>query len=947
MSIEALIASGSVSITPTTTIDDVHDVVNYIGTGAEQILPTTVDLTGGGLVITAGVGQYDTVVYDSVRGSTSKLVPRTTAAAVAGVAPTFGNQTLTIPATSTENENGLRYTAMIFKKHSGFLDIVSYTGDGNASKTIAHSLGTKPGMIFVKCTSHADNWYATHRTLVELTGGPGFPNWAASWIAGGGDPNRSTQSAIGFGCGGAGGVTRIDVFNGTTDYLPGGDGFIGGGGGSSDFAVGSGGVGAVVVSYGDTTEIYVSGTTWTIPAGVTSVKTWAIGGGGGPGSSNEFSYWGGGAGAVTWKTWSTTPGQTMTFSPGIAGVTTLGSPQSGGTTTVTYNGVTISAAGGRSGTESLAGAGGPANTTNADGSIAGGSASGGPNSESYSNSGYTIYPRGCGGGIGLAHAPSRSSLGLPFSTSYYTASGRPGAQANDVSGLFAALKKSTKVWGTFITSTTSTTTAAGNLGSMNGTATEITSMSSTSFGVRGAGFLNLAGRQYIAYIFGHDNSDTGLVNCSNAKFEWYTKAQTFESPSTVTTRNPATAFVASVGRGKNFQSAGGAVAHTMAFGSTELATMHKAGTPAMLPMNIFPGNTFNGTKLTNHLLGSYATKQYAGAPLPFNVSDTNLPGLSLTMEFPKRLKTAPAKIELFDVQQFTKVAATKKIITTTNDAAAALILGRSSPSYNTLWSEKYLTGYNVSTGTTNSTYLTSKYTYGDAFTDNGIAIAATGLSAQDYMLYSFSEYPGFFDLQTYPARVPYQASSSLKHNLGVSPEMMIIGGSYSDTKTFVWHKDLSVNDSLILSESAAKTTNSNFSFVRTSTTVTLGYNLQISGEYTPFYGIGSVFLFGTLPGYSKVGSYTGNGGTQTLDCGFIGGARFVMIRRADASGNWYFWDTVRGITVGNEPVIPSDSGTEVTTADSLDPSSAGFIVNQNATTNINVNGGFYIFLAIA
>lgn len=108
------------------------------------------------------------------------------------------------------------------------------------------------------------------------------------------------------------------------------------------------------------------------------------------------------------------------------------------------------------------------------------------------------------------------------------------------------------------------------------------------------------------------------------------------------------------------------------------------------------------------------------------------------------------------------------------------------------------------------------------------------------------------------------------------------------------------------------------------------------------------YLFATLAGVSKVGSYTGNGTSQTIPCGFSTGARFVLIKRTDSTGDWYIWDTARGIVAANDPHLSlNTTAAEVTTDDSIDPAVEGFICNQNTATNINVNGGSYIFLAIA
>jgi hypothetical protein len=106
------------------------------------------------------------------------------------------------------------------------------------------------------------------------------------------------------------------------------------------------------------------------------------------------------------------------------------------------------------------------------------------------------------------------------------------------------------------------------------------------------------------------------------------------------------------------------------------------------------------------------------------------------------------------------------------------------------------------------------------------------------------------------------------------------------------------------------------------------------------------YLFATCPGVSKVGSYTGTGATQTINCGFTGGARFVLIKRTDSIGDWYIWDTVRGMVSGTDPsLLPNTTNAEVN-ANSVYTATTGFQIVSTAA-GINASGGTYIFLAIA
>ena len=108
------------------------------------------------------------------------------------------------------------------------------------------------------------------------------------------------------------------------------------------------------------------------------------------------------------------------------------------------------------------------------------------------------------------------------------------------------------------------------------------------------------------------------------------------------------------------------------------------------------------------------------------------------------------------------------------------------------------------------------------------------------------------------------------------------------------------------------------------------------------------YLFATCAGVSKVGSYTGTATTKQVDCGFTAGARFVLIKRTDTTGDWYVWDSARGIVAGNDPyLLLNSTAAEVTSTDYVDTYSAGFEISSTAPAAINASGGSFVFLAIA
>ena len=101
------------------------------------------------------------------------------------------------------------------------------------------------------------------------------------------------------------------------------------------------------------------------------------------------------------------------------------------------------------------------------------------------------------------------------------------------------------------------------------------------------------------------------------------------------------------------------------------------------------------------------------------------------------------------------------------------------------------------------------------------------------------------------------------------------------------------------------------------------------------------YLFASVAGVSKCGSVS-HSGTTNVDCGFASGSRWVMLKRTNATGGWYVWDSVRGIVAGNDPyLLLNSTAAAVTNTDFIDPLNAGFTISDAFTD------GDYIFYAIA
>jgi len=248
---------------------------------------------------------------------------------------------------------------------------------------------------------------------------------------------------------------------------------------------------------------------------------------------------------------------------------------------------------------------------------------------------------------------------------------------------------------------------------------------------------------------------------------------------------------------------------------------------------------------------------------------------------------------------------------------------------------------------------TAEFDNNTGYTNYGAA-----LNTVDFM---WKRAPGFCDVVAYSG--DGVAGRTVSHNLGVAPEMMWVkrrtnnGSGDGDAQGWaVWHKDLGDANILYLERTDAVLNYANDAYYPSYSTLTgnipesqfdLGNLSQGVGWTNSASETYIAYLFASLDGISKVGSYTGNGGSQTIDCGFSAGARFILIKRTDYLGDWWVLDTARGIVAGNDALLNlNTTSAEVTSVDVIDPNSSGFTVD---TTNgdFNNSGANYIFYAIA
>ena len=233
-------------------------------------------------------------------------------------------------------------------------------------------------------------------------------------------------------------------------------------------------------------------------------------------------------------------------------------------------------------------------------------------------------------------------------------------------------------------------------------------------------------------------------------------------------------------------------------------------------------------------------------------------------------------------------------------------------------------------------------------------------SADTFINYFLGRAPSVFDVVCYTG--DGVSARVISHNLGVQPEFIAIKRR-DGIGDWICNSKLSSGDYVrgqgnpnspagttnmlgFSSDTGANQTLDLTGYV-TSTGIQLNVLSQGGSPNTSTYTY-IAYLFATCAGVSKVGSYTGTATTLQIDCGFTGGARFVLIKRTNASGGWHVWDTARGIISGNDPyLLLNSTAAEVTNTDYIDTYSAGFELSSTAPAALNASGGTYIFLAIA
>jgi hypothetical protein len=191
------------------------------------------------------------------------------------------------------------------------------------------------------------------------------------------------------------------------------------------------------------------------------------------------------------------------------------------------------------------------------------------------------------------------------------------------------------------------------------------------------------------------------------------------------------------------------------------------------------------------------------------------------------------------------------------------------------------------------------------------------------------------------------AGDELKHGLTTVPHVIIVKRRNTGNSGYMYHhantsapetdyleinSTNGTNDGVFINNDVAPTT----SVIQTSDNNTTNAS---SDTYV-------MWCWSEVEGYSKFGSYTGNGNADGtfVHCGFE--PAFVMTKRTDSTSQWGIWDNKRSTNPNNATLYANTTDADVTT-EPMDFLSNGFKLRNSNADPANASGGVYIFMAFS
>jgi hypothetical protein len=191
------------------------------------------------------------------------------------------------------------------------------------------------------------------------------------------------------------------------------------------------------------------------------------------------------------------------------------------------------------------------------------------------------------------------------------------------------------------------------------------------------------------------------------------------------------------------------------------------------------------------------------------------------------------------------------------------------------------------------------------------------------------------------------AAGTVGHGLTEAPEFFINKNSVNATSGafYAWHTGIPATQYVPLGDTAAAATSSAVWNDTAPTNSVISLGTAGNGSDGP----GRImYAWHSVEGYSKFGTYTGNGSSDDNAFVYLGFTpALLIIKRVDSTSNWHLRDTTRATSNPDEVWIEADnSGAEGSTnaAYRIDHLSNGFKWRGSV---LGASGGTYIYMAWA
>ena len=204
-----------------------------------------------------------------------------------------------------------------------------------------------------------------------------------------------------------------------------------------------------------------------------------------------------------------------------------------------------------------------------------------------------------------------------------------------------------------------------------------------------------------------------------------------------------------------------------------------------------------------------------------------------------------------------------------------------------------------------------------------------------------------FSIVVYTGNGTAGGGGTIGHGLGKAPEIMIVKNRADASN---WSVNGSIGgliygtNKLQLHSSAAIVSDTNEVTVANATTFTVTTSGATNGQNDSHVA----YCWVSVPGVSKMSSYTGNGAAngQRIHLGFRPAC--IIIKNASTSTSWVIYDNKRSPSNEIDEVLyPSSTGARVTGDNELDFLADGFKLRTGSANKINSGGKTYIYMAWA